>query len=184
MGIEQKLRKVEDDSPLRCQYVFAFGQCQFEVLPGQIHCARHAASPPSNYENEKQIRNYRLNKWKARIDEFSESQFIKSLREEIAILRLMLEETLNKCHDSNDLLVYSSKISQLVLNIEKVVCSCHRLEGSLNMTLDKSMILYIATSIVDIVGKHIDDANVIDSIGMDVIKLITEKKDDEAALAG
>jgi hypothetical protein len=174
--LEHKFLKVPDDSPERCQHVFEYGQCQFQREPGNQYCKTHQSAHTHNGDS-RQIKNYRLTKWRARVDEFSESQFIKSLREEIAVLRLCLEETLNKCQDTNDLLIYQAKISQLVLNIDKVVTSCHRLEGSLNLTVDKNMVLYIASSIVDIVSRHVNDPDIIDTIGSEVITLITAKEE-------
>src|SRR2546421_361414 len=81
-------------------------------------------------------------KWQTRLDEFADNDKIKSLREEIGVLRILLEETMSRCHDTNELLLYSNKISELVIKIEKVVASCHRLENATGMLLDKSAALH------------------------------------------
>ena len=57
---------------------------------------------------------------------------------------MILEEVLNKCKDSKDLILKSSVISDLVVKVEKLVSSCHKMEGSMGQLLDKSAILQFA----------------------------------------
>jgi len=85
---------------------------------------------------------------------------------------MVLEEILNKCHDSHDLLLYSSKIADHVLQIEKVVKSCHNLEQSVGHLLDKTLVIQIADSIVRIIAQHITDTLLLDRIGTEIVVAI------------
>jgi hypothetical protein len=69
-------------------------------------------------------------------------------------------------------LMYSSKISDLAVKIEKTVVSCHRLESSLGYMMDKAALLTIATQIVNIVNIYIKDENTLDAIINDIMNLI------------
>jgi hypothetical protein len=171
--MEGKLIKVSDDDPNRCQSIALNGQCIYKAVEGIKNCPMHAGASQNVIKQEK-VRNYRLQKWNRRINEIADSDIIKSLREEIGILRILMEETINKCTDETDLMIYTPRITDLALKIEKVVVSCHKLEESLGQTLDKQKILNISTRIVNIISQHITDERIINLIVDDVGKLISE----------
>ena len=151
------IMKVEPDSPDRCQATTKVGQCTDMRHNGSTYCLVHGGHHHDRAVTKKSIRNYQLAKWRNTLDRHTDSSDIKSLREEIGILRMMLESQLEKCNDDTDLLLASHQISTLVLNIEKLVKSCHTLEGSMGHLLDKQNILNFATSIVNIISEVLSD---------------------------
>lgn len=175
--IEQRLFRCDEDDPNRCQAVHTNQQCPFlateTIVDGKrsIYCARHEGA---SKVNDKGIRNYRLTKWQSRLNDFVDSDQIKGLREEIGILRIVLEEILNKCQDSHELLLYSSKIGDTAMKIEKLVSSCHRLEFSAGSLLDKSALLQLASVTVTIISKYISDASTLDAISNEIIEMIAQ----------
>ena len=168
MSIDKKLVHCEPDDPHRCQASQRNGQCPFRAMEGFKYCARHGGRLPGMKEKQ-EVKQYRLQVWQQRLDEFTESDKVKSLRDEIGILRIIMENILNQCHDSGDLLRYSSKISELAAKIEKLVVSCNRLERSMGMMLDKTAALNLASQIVEIIGAHVNDPEVIDAISGEII---------------
>lgn len=162
-----KLELVDEDSPERCIHLNKLGkQCLYRKMPGFDTCKKHS----HNYA--KLQKNYRLEQWQNRVSEFSESSELKSLKEEIGILRLVLESILVQCKDAHDLMLYSSKIADHVTKIEKVVASCHRLELSTSMLLDKTLVLQLANVMIEIIGNHIDDSNVLERISSEIVETI------------
>lgn len=121
---------------------------------------------------EKSKRVYRLSKWQKRVEEHADSEHVKGLREEIGILRVVLEEVMAVCHDSTTLLMYSNRISDLVVKIEKLVSSCHRLEQSSGLLLDKSAALNIGAQIVEIVSRFVANEEALDQIGEGIVQAI------------
>jgi hypothetical protein len=119
-------------------------------------CGRHKGNTTAS-ETANNIRNYRLTKFRAQIEEKADSSAIKSLREEIGITRQVLETFINRCEDETDLMIHSNKISDLVIKIEKLVSSCHRLERSTGQLLDKSAIIQVAGMFVEIVSEYVPD---------------------------
>ncbi len=55
-----------------------------------------------------------------------------------------------------DLILQSQAISAMVMNIERVVSSCHKLEGSMGHLLDKQAILQFAQEVISIITKTLD----------------------------
>lgn len=114
--------------------------------------------------NGRVLRNYKLKFAETRINELTDSPVLKSLREEISIMRLMLETTLNRCSDETDLLVAQGRIGDLVSRIEKAVSTCDRIEKNSNLTLDKTVVINIAQQMIDIIAKHVKDPDILDAI--------------------
>jgi hypothetical protein len=143
--------------PERCQGVNAQGQCRNKAVSGGTHCLVHGGNKQLQSQKTKALNNYRLDRWKARVSRLAHSPDVKNLRDEVGILRMVLEEVVNQCHSSNDLILRSQQINQLVLNIDKVVTSCHKLEGSMGQLLDKSAVLQLAGKALDLISRYVSD---------------------------
>lgn len=195
--ITQKLFNAEPDDPLRCQGAAnnGGGQCRYLSIAGLVRdtlwveidegvdytiidtCPKHRGTQRIEKQQKQKAYDYRLQIWQQRVSEFAESDRVKTLRGEIGILRLLVEEILAKCSDRQELMLYSSKIASLIMQIEKLVRSCDRLESSMGMLLDKAGALVLAGEIVDVISTHIQDPAIIDAISggiIDAISSLTE----------
>jgi hypothetical protein len=176
MAIEQKLFKCEPSDPNRCTAKGdgGEGQCVFLAVEGQKTCAKHAGLLGQKRLEQKRVSDYRLQQWQSRVDEFSASDNVRSLRSEIGILRMMLETTFNQCRSDMDLMLYSSKIADMVMKIDRVVASCAKLEDRQGNLLDKSAVLILAGQIVDAISRHVTDIQVVDDISNEIINLVAK----------
>jgi hypothetical protein len=148
--------KSEDD-PDRCQGIAAYGQCTNVHTPNSKYCPIHGGNKGEEAAQKLALRNYRLYKFQERIQSLGDSSNIKSLRDEVAILRLMMEQRLNSVNDTTDLLLQSGPIGDLVMKIDRVVTSCHKLEGSMGLLLDKTAVLQFANVVIEIIGEELKD---------------------------
>jgi len=172
-----EIKRVTDPAdPTRCQSVAKGEQCMMQAVPGGTFCMLHGGNKQLEAQERLKVRNYRLTKWHATVDRFTDNANIKSLREEIAILRMMLEERLNTCADTSDLLLHSGPIAFMITNIEKLVSSCHKLEGSMGQLLDKAAILQFAGTVITIITDVLDDEKKISEIADRIIGTIKEDK--------
>jgi hypothetical protein len=174
MPVESKFRRVPEDDPNRCKAAGGQGQCHYRRTENSEYCPMHGGNKGEEAAERESLRVYRLSKWRGRMDEIADHPQVKSLREEIAVLRILLEEQMNKCNDAADLILTSNRISDLVIKIEKVVSSCHRLEASTGQLLDKTMAMNFATQIVEIVDRHVRDPEIIDQITNEVLQALTQ----------
>lgn len=174
---------VEDDSPNRCQAVNKNGQCRQKAVEGGNFCMAHGGSQVATQKRAAGLRNYHLTKFNARLQELGDSGEIKSLRDEIAILRMIMEERLNQCRDNMDLIYQSGPISDLVLKIDKVVTSCHKLELSAGSLLDKTAIMQFGAELVSILGVEVKDevalARISEKIYDTIARTLAGGEDDE-----
>lgn len=166
--IDKKLERVEADSPERCQANGAYAQCPYKRQPNSPYCPRHNDhSQQTRLENEEK-RTYRLGIWQNRVNRFADDDKIKSLREEIGILRMLCEETMLRCDTPEKLLLESPKISHLIDQLKDTVTACHKIEAASGLLVDKQIVLVLATSIVQKISARITDDEVLRQIGEDI----------------
>ena len=125
------------------------------------------------------IRNYRVAKFQTQLNRHADSPKLKNLNEEVAILRMLLEEQLNQCDDVYELTLKSHLISDLVSRIEKVVKSCHTLEASLGGLMDKTAILTFATRVIEVISGEVDDEIILTKISEGILTVVSEGKTDD-----
>lgn len=162
------------EHPDRCQGIrHGQGQCTNMSADHSAFCLCHGGNTAGTTAVKKSLSNYRLTKWQARLDDKTGQSEIKSLRDEIGILRVIMEETLNKCTNQTELIIHSGRIADLAMKIEKLVASCHKLEGSMGKLMDKSAILQFASEIVEIISKELaNDPDKISAIGEQIFAAV------------
>jgi len=173
--IENKFEMVDDPAdPNRCQGINSGKyQCLYKAVEGTKFCARHSAGTMQKKAEAKQAEyNYQLNRYRSRVIEFAENPKVKNLRDEVGVLRLLLETIVNRCNDDTNLMIYAGKISELVMKIDKVVTSCHSIEAKTGQVLDKTTVVNLAEGVVQILTKYVTDSEVLGLISNDITALL------------
>jgi hypothetical protein len=147
-----------DDPETRCEFELSNGsQCGNRRVEGVTRCPLHGANKQLQKAENASMRVYNLSKFKARVGQLTDHQKLKSLNEEIALLRMMLETRWNACDEAHDLVINSGPIADLIMKIEKVVSSCNRLEGQLGNLLDKAAVKNLAATLMQIIADKINE---------------------------
>lgn len=162
------------DPSERCEGTVQTGQCPYIKINNTNFCPMHGYNTSEIVRAENIKRNYRLNRWQERVNSFADSDLIKSLREEIGILRMIMEEILNKCEDATDILMMSQRISDVAMKIEKLVVSCDKLEGRMGMLLSKRAVVQLAGEYVQIISTHVTDPDIIEQISEAMLQATQE----------
>lgn len=173
--MENKFERVEkENDPNRCQASVGNIQCPYKAQQYKKFCPMHTSGIESGAKQNLSL--YRLGKYQLRVDEIKDHNEIKSLRSEIGIARMLLEEIIKSCQNETDLIIHHNKIANLVIQIEKLVSSCQKLEIQTSGLLDKTSALNLANTIVSILTRHITDSELISAIADDILITITEQK--------
>lgn len=98
---------------------------------------------------------YHLKRWKRRVEEFSGHTEIKDLHEEVGIVRMMLEETLNKCDDSDDLLQHAGRITAMVDKVQTLVATIDKMDARAALAPD--VLARLAAEWVKIICLYVTD---------------------------
>ena len=173
--MEHKIEKVDDPaSPDRCQCTATQnGQCPNKKIPGSDFCPVHGGNRALMSKDQKQLGMYRLSKYRDRHEELSTANNIRTLNEEIGILRILVEECLNGVDSPAALAACTPQLADLTSRIERLVTSCHKLEKSLNHYLDKTSIVQLGQEVVEIIGKYVTDPDITAKIASDLADQIT-----------
>ena len=163
-----------DDDPKRCQGVSKHGQCRFEKEDGSEYCMKHGGHHAANNKEKKDLSNYRLTKYQGRLAEMKDSGKLFSLRDEIGILRIMLEEIINHVSntDISNLIAYSPKIADIATRIEKLVLSCNKLDKELGDYLDRKAVIQMAIEIVSIISEFVTDTDKLEEIANRIAEVL------------
>ena len=164
----------------QCQTVTSTGQCPNRIVAeGCNHCYSHGGSTFLKKQGQQALNNYRLNKFNARLREMRTNSSIKDLRDEIGILRLILEEKFNSFTNTSELILQSGSIGELIMKIEKLVTSCHKLDEKMGMVIDKSTVINIAEQLIASVSKNVTDSNALEKIADDFERIMKMGKEQE-----
>ena len=179
----EKMEFPEDTE--RCQGIISNGQCTNKGMLLQSgarshFCKIHGGPSCQLVEKKESLRNYQLTQFQAKFLRHATSPQIKDLRDEIAILRMMMETKLNQCNDDVDLMLQCGPISELAVKIEKIVGSCHKLEGSMAQLLDRQAILQFASEVIAIISDDVADTTVLERITQKMMAAIGRMGNDES----
>lgn len=146
------------DAELRCPVAKSNGeQCTHQIVPGTTRCPLHGANTQLASAEKKSLDMYRFAKYQQRVDELKEHNEVKSLRSEIGVLRMLLEEKMNRANTDAELVLMAGPLSDLIMKIEKLVSSCQRLENNLGNLLDKQQMKNIATQLLNVLTEKVNE---------------------------
>lgn len=172
-----RFERVKDPTdPQRCQASSqSYGQCPFKALPETKYCPRHGGIQAEKRNEAKGERLYMLAEWATRFGRQADHPKLKSLREEVAVLRMTLEARLNKCKDEEELAMRAGGVVELVRELAKTVRTCHALEMSMGTVLDKPQAEAWVTEIGAILANYIEDPAILQMIAEDIIASLESK---------
>lgn len=154
----------------RCQSVTARGQCQLKKMPDSEFCPCHGGNRAFVAARKQRRRLYDVERYKKKIATMQDHEGANSFREEIAVLRMMLETRLNQCQDDHDLMLHSQVISNLISGINTAVTSATRLEKELGKLFSEEQASAFAMELLEIISNHVTDPLVLDEISNDLLE--------------
>ena len=167
--------------PHRCKASVGHGQCLNVALDGSDYCHDHAAGyrPP-----EKGMRQYLLASAQdqAQLAAFAEHEDIKSLRDEIAFTRMMIQKIWNSAQSEAEKLALTGRVNTHILTLEKLIKTCNQIEERLGSLLAKSTLLNVGRQICQKIVGRLDGLpgaeQFLPPLIADVIAVIRDAKND------
>lgn len=148
-------KRVDLNSPLRCQAVYHGGQCGNERVDGSLYCPVHGGTRERMRAQKEALVTYKLQQYQElRMKELITDEAIKSLREEVGILRVTLELLLSKI-ESGKFIIYAQKVQLLLGQIRKTVECTHMMETKTENLLDRKVVVSIAGNAIRIVATYV-----------------------------
>lgn len=161
-----------EDDPNRCQGITGNGQCTLKALDGSKFCAAHGGNRALETKKKESLSTYRLTKWQVRLGEMSGHDRLKNLADEIGILRILMEELINKTDDKLGLIQYAPQIADLAMKICKLVEACTKLDRLLSQYISKNDAVQLGMEIVTIISNEIKEIEKLDIISGKIVEVI------------
>jgi hypothetical protein len=142
--------------PNRCKGAAQDGQCQNQVEHGSEYCCVHGGKSLKEAEEK---RGYLLAKVeeRTRLAELSDGlEPVKELRDLISLQHMMIERRYNAVTSDGELLASCGPLNQMMLTMERLINSCHRIETNLGQLLARHAVLALAKEMVRIVIDELD----------------------------
>ncbi len=136
----------------QCEYLGSFGQCPKPAISDDRFCEEHTAKTTKGQVGAYLITNRFLGDTAVR---HAESDKIKSLVGEIAILRALLERRLNSIENEAEAVAMSSGIKDTMLAIDKLVNSWHAMDVKLGNLLNKQALMCLAQDIIGVIEENV-----------------------------
>lgn len=150
------MERVHPDDPSRCEGHAGREQCHYRAEPGDTKCLACGGKDLVAAESKRQYLLTNIES-RRRLAQFAESEQIKSLRDEIAMARVLTEKRFNLIKNDADLLSACGPLNTLFLTIERLVKTCHTTEQSLGVLLSRATILNLAQQMCQIVIDELQD---------------------------
>jgi len=149
--------------------------------PGCDHCAIHGAKQQMAKQGQKALQNFRITMWKADAVEGLNSPDLKSLREEIVLVRIMVTQKWEACKDDQGnpsaakLMLASGAITGMLVQLGKLVESCHKIEAATGFLVDKTDLMRVMGTILQILGEEVKDPEVFGQISKRLMDTISKE---------
>lgn len=181
MGKYSDMIRRAKEGEKNCKATTARGECPNVPMPDSQYCPVHGGNRAYTAARKQRKRLYEVERYKKKISDMTEHESANSFREEIAVLRMMLETQLKQCQDDHDLMLRSQVISSLVMNIEKAVTSATKLELQLGKVLTEQQASAWVVEIIEIIGNHVTDPETLEGISnelLESLQRVTEESRD------
>lgn len=154
-----------------------------EVYEQAINCEKCGGLKQKGRIERQRVHDYFIGKYQNDLDRFAESEKLKSLRGEIGLVRMLIQNILTTCQNSQDLLFNAQRLDTLIARCEKLVGTCDKIERQDGMYIDHATAIQFAVAIVSIISQHINDKEIINIITTQVgIELEKLGKDTDDAI--
>lgn len=150
------MKRVTDPAdPQRCKFAFAHEQCWYVAENGD-HCEVHNGGKPKDVQ-EKRL--YRLAEVESRVrlSELADHPGVKNLKEEVGLLRMMIEHKINSAKTESERLANYPSLNTMIMSAARLVKDCHELEQNLGELLSKHAVVRLGQELVNIIIDELKD---------------------------
>ena len=177
MEPENKRCSYLDDNGAQCPLP---GLCADKFLDHWVpYCAHHGGTKMVADYKKTLTKSMLTNHWKARIQRIGAAPEAKSLRDEIGTLKMSLDIILAQCKNEKDIFTHIGIIGDLVIKIEKIIASCHKMEVNLGNVLDRTALLQFGAGVISIISNYVEDSAAMQAISKEILELASNIQDDD-----
>lgn len=175
------------DHPNRCSARIGGpheGQCKNFATPNGTSCVMHGGKLHEVKIATESLGLYRVGRFNKRLNELKTHVGVRSLEDELAIMRMILEEILIKCDTTQELLLYSTRIGEVIADIRNLVISSEKLSSRTGMLVGRTEAVVLAGKVVEIMARHVKDETILGRIADEIIEVFVTPNLEESGKNG
>ena len=154
----------EPDRQNRCQGVNSHGQCSKDAQPGGNFCTFHNGGVDKVKNQDIRLYYFLKSEDRSRLTELTQHDACRSLRGEVAIIRMLIERQINLRTDRSDLLAAYGTLNSLLLTSKDLTESLYTLEQNLDTLLAKPTLLAFGSTFITILIEELKEVPGCDEI--------------------
>lgn len=157
--MKHEVKRVGSETdPNRCLGGTTTGQCMNHKITETDFCPVHGGPSILAKQEQGAIKRFKKSRWFTQLSaEHGDQDSLKSLTGEIALLKVLQSEILDRCKTQHELIMNQGQLSDLIVKTEKLVTSAHRLQKDLNGLIDREVLMNFASQIVEIITAELTD---------------------------
>lgn len=154
-----------------CEKIVQGVQCGEPCSPSETLCRKHKKQEKDNFS---------LRLFKEDVKDKTNSEQFLSLKEEVAMTRVLIEKIWNQCSSEAELIASSQTLSKLLEQAEKLVTASHKMDVVNGTVISEANFQKLMEKVFDIVTEEVDDAEALERISTKIINLALsfKKKND------
>jgi glutamine synthetase adenylyltransferase len=176
------MRVKDPADPRRCKYAYSHEQCWNQAAYGSDYCPAHGGKSTEEAEKKRLYHLAEVDN-RRRLAELSDHESVKSLREEIGLLRMLIEKRFNMIRTEADYQNSCASLNSMFLTLERLIKSCHSLEQSLGNLLSKQSVARLCQEICEIIIEELQyvegHEEIIDRIVQRLFPAVQATRNDE-----
>jgi len=146
------------------------------AVPGTNFCVIHSVQDADG-SNKQDLYNFKITEVSRRIAKYRNHPDSRNLTVELGLLRLILEETINKCEDAYDLVVNNAQLTSLIERIRVVQQANIGIEQKLNDLLTIEQVTGIAQQLFNAIVVHVKDLDLLEVIAAEFESILEHHAD-------
>ena len=152
----------DENDPNRCISSTARGHCQFLAVPGTKHCSIHGGIKCQAVNAANDLYRFKHDLYARRIAEMKDHPDARKLGTELGMLRMLLEEVINKVEEPQDLIIqYGPQIREFVGDIRATLIANVKLEEKIGTLLTINDVARLAQALMSVIVEHVTDPDTI-----------------------
>lgn len=138
--------------------------CKYKKVENSRFCGRHGANKELEKKAKATMYEFKLDRVRSRTNMLAVDPTRYSTGNELAILRLTLEDVINRIGDEGELFQSSDTIRNLIMSIEKVVQTCLEQDRKLKLLLTVQDVVQLIQLIMDDITEIVENEDTCERI--------------------
>ena len=157
----------------RCQHTGVRGSCVQTAIDGSAYCEIHSTEAD-------RLKGYRLQdpELRRRFDELSRDASLETVKQEVLLLRVLIEDRLNFCKNAAERASALQYVTSSLATVDKLLNSLERLQRAASITLDKPTLSRLSEKIINILLDNLGDLpdrdEIVDRVAAEIAQAVME----------